>query len=346
MVTEMGQNKILVIDDELQIRRLIRKGLSRAGYECIEVNDPREVLKRIEVDNPELVILDIKMPGMSGRDLLPEIVNSYPEIGVIMSTAVVDPCTIIECMKLGAQDYIPKPFEVEEIISSVEKVLEMKRLEKKISEYHKQMEHTVDSQKNEIRALFLKSIEALIYALEAKDKYTAGHSRRVARFAVAIGQELGLTQELLEELRWAALLHDVGKIAIDPSIQNKPGRLTDEEYRHMMTHAIVGGGIIKPLASKNIIDIVVHHHDHFDGTSLGQKTRGDSIPLGARVVAVADSFDAMVSDRPYRFALPLEKAVGELKRCSGTQFDTKVVSAFLKLPIAQLIEPYSKESPC
>jgi putative two-component system response regulator len=343
MVIEIGRNKILVVDDELHVRRTIRKGLNRAGYECIEVNDSLDTLKRIEIENPELIILDIMMPGKSGRELLPEIVSSYPEVGVIMSTAIVDPKTIIECMKQGAQDYIPKPFEVDEIISSVEKVLKMKRLEKKIGEYQKQLENTVDSQKNEIRALFLKSIETLVYALEAKDKYTAGHSRRVARFSVAIGKEMGLTQDVLEDLRWAALLHDVGKIAIDPSIQNKPGQLTDEEYRHMMTHAMVGGGIIKPLASKSIIDIVTHHHDHFDGTSIGQTTVGKRIPLGARVVTIADSFDAMTSDRPYRLALPVKIAVAEIERCSGTQFDPEIVSAFLKLPITQLMETASGE---
>ena len=302
-----------------------------AGYQCVEVGDPVDALNQIKIDGPDLVILDIMMPGKSGRELLPEIVMSYPEIGVIMSTAVVDPKTITECMKLGAQDYITKPFDVHEMISSVEKVLEAKRLEKSINQYHDQLEQTVDDQKKEIRDLFLKSIEALVYALEAKDKYTAGHSRRVTDFAVAVGQELGFSEQALEDLRWSALLHDVGKIAIDPAVQNKAGQLTDEEYRHMMTHAVVGGGIIKPLASQSMIDIVIHHHDYFNGTGLGQTTKGEEIPLGARIVAVADSFDAMTSDRTYRTALPLETAIAEIKRCAGTQFDPVVVAVFLKI---------------
>ena len=331
MVFENQQGKILVVDDDAAIRRSLRKGLSIAGYECEEVNDPLEALDRIKSADPELVILDIMMPGKSGRELLPEIINSYPEVGVIMSTAVIDPKTIIDCIRLGAHDYINKPFDVEEIIASVNKVLEMKRLEKKLGEYHKQLENTVADQKNEIRSLFLKSIESLVYALEAKDKYTAGHSRRVTQYAVAIGEEMALEEEIMEDLQWGALLHDVGKIAIDPAVQNKPGQLTNEEYRYMMTHAFVGAGIIKPLASQRMIEVVNQHHDRFDGTGIGQTIKGESIQLGARIVAVADSFDAMVSDRPYRSALPLETAIKEIKRCAGTQFDPAVVEVFLKL---------------
>jgi putative two-component system response regulator len=339
MITTSGRSKILVVDDEPIVRRTIRKGLSTAGYECSEANNSVETLNRIKDNNPDLVILDIMMPGKSGRELLPEIISSHPGVGVIMSTAVIDPKTIIECMKLGAQDYITKPFEVQEIIASVEKALQMKQLEKQINEYHKQLENTVEDQKNEIRTMFLKSIETLVYALEAKDRYTAGHSRRVTEIAIKIGRQAGLSQQLLDDLRWGALLHDVGKIAIDPSIQNKPGQLNDEEYRQMMTHAMVGGGIIKPLASPGMIDIVIHHHDRFDGSGLGQTIKGDSIPFLARIVTLADSFDAMASNRPYRNALPVESALVEIKRCSGSQFDPKLVAIFLKILSAEITKP-------
>jgi putative two-component system response regulator len=335
MVTATGREKILIVDDEAGIRRAVRKGLSSVGYQCQELGDPVEALNFIQVNDTDLVILDINMPRKSGRELLPEIVTIYPGIAVIMSTAVIDPKTIIDCMKNGAQDYITKPFELQDIISSVEKVLGMKRLEKSINEYHTQLETTVEDQKKEIRDLFLKSIEALVCALEAKDKYTAGHSRRVAEMSILIGHQLGLSQQQLEDLHWGALLHDVGKIAVDPTVQNKPGQLNGEEYRHMMTHAMVGGGIIKPLASKAMIDIVVHHHDHFNGAGFGQTIKGETIPFGARIIAVADTFDAMTSDRPYRAALPSEAGINEIKRCSGIQFDPAVVTAFLKIFMAK-----------
>jgi putative two-component system response regulator len=337
MITDIRKGKILVVDDEAPMRRCIKKGLTIAGYECLEVSDSRETLINVQAEDPDLVILDIMMPGKSGRELLPEIVKSHPEVAVIMSTAIIEPKTIIECMKMGAQDYITKPFNVEEIVQSVDKALQMKSLEKRIAEYQKQLEHTVESQQSEIRELFLHSVEALVYALEAKDKYTAGHSRRVTKLSVAIGMGMGLPGDEIEDLRWGALLHDVGKIAIDPAIQNKAGPLTTEEYRHMMTHAMVGGGIVKPMASQTVIDVIVHHHDHFDGSGTEQCLRGEEIPLGARIVAVADSFDAMTSDRPYRSALSIETGIAEIKRCTATQYDPAVVNAFLKLERTDLM---------
>ena len=245
-----------------------------------------------------------------------------------MVTAVIEAQTIIECMKNGAQDYITKPFDLEQLTQTVTKVLEMKRLELQIREYQRHLEHTVEEQRKEIRKLFMSSIEALVYALEAKDKYTAGHSRRVTNIALSVGGELSLSRDELDDLRWGALLHDVGKIAVDPSIQNKPNRLTPREYRHMMTHALVGAGIVKPVASQAVIEIIAHHHDHYDGTGLDQTIKGEKIPLGARIVAVADGFDAMTSDRPYRAAMSPDQAIAEINRCTSTQFDPIVVASF------------------
>ena len=181
-----------------------------------------------------------------------------------------------------------------------------------------------------IRKISLGAIEALVTALEAKDKYTGGHSRRVTEIALALGNELGLSAGDMEGLRWGSLLHDVGKIAIDQRVQNKPGKLTDEEYEHIMTHARIGADIVRPIVNGKIVEMIEHHHDHYDGSGLHQITGGNDIPLEARILAVADALDAMTSDRPYRPAMSIAEAIDEIKRCAGTQFDPDVVTALLK----------------
>ena len=337
MVTDTEQENILIVDDEETVRRVLRKRLVREGYRCEEASNADEALEKLRSNPHELVIVDIKMPGKSGLELLSEIAASYSETAVVMVTAITEAGVVIQCLKEGAQDYITKPFDLNEVVLSVERALEIRRLELQIKEYQQHLEQKVEEQTKEIRALFLGAIEALVFALEAKDKYTGGHSRRVTELAVAMGRELGLSHDELEDLRWGALLHDVGKIAVDPAIQNKPGRLTPEEYEHIMLHANIGSGIVKPVASERVVEMVSHHHDHYDGSGLNQTVGGEDIPLGARVLAVADAFDAMTSDRPYRAALSTDKAIAEIGRCTGTQFDPLVVTAFLKIPAAEIM---------
>lgn len=332
------EQRLLIVDDEPPIRKLLRQKLSREGYVCEEADTAEQTLNKLRSSPTELVILDIKMPGKSGIELLPEIKASYPETGVIMATAVTETSVAVECMKQGADDYISKPFNLDEVALSVERALEKRKLELKIKEYQQHLEQKVEEQTQEIRRVFLGAIEALVFALEAKDKYTAGHSRRVTEIAVAIGRELGIPSDDLEDLRWGGLLHDVGKIAVDQLIQNKPGKLTPEEYEHIMIHAHVGAGIVKPVVNENVVEMIEHHHDHYDGSGLHQVVAGKDIPLGARVLAVADAFDAMTSDRPYRSAMSVEEALDEIRRCAGTQFDPTVASVFLKIPVAEIVQ--------
>ncbi|MCX6006171.1 MAG: response regulator [Chloroflexi bacterium] len=328
MTSDTEHGKILVVDDEPLVRRSISKRLTKAGHECIEAGDAKEVIDLIRDGQPRLVILDIKMPGKSGTDLLPEILESFPGTAVIMATAIVDPHIIVDCMRNGAQDYIMKPFDLEYMTQIVGKVLEKQKLEQDIQEFQESLLTQVENQKKEIQKLFLNSIESLVFALEAKDKYTAGHSRRVAEIAVAIAQKMNLSGDELDNIRLGALLHDTGKIAIDYNIINKAERLTEDEYRHVMAHASIGAGIVKPIVSQDILNIILFHHGYYNGEGFDQDLKGDDIPLGARILAVADSYDAMTSDRPYRAALSSEKGIEEINRCSGTQFDPDVVAAF------------------
>jgi putative two-component system response regulator len=330
MDTTNNKRKVLVVDDEAPIRRLLRQKLTKEGYLCEEADSAGQTLDKLRSSPTELVILDIKMPGKSGIELLPEIKADYPDTAVIMATAVTEVAVAIQCMKQGADDYICKPFNLDEVALSAERTLDKRNLQLKIKEYQQHLEQKVEQQTMEIRKLFLGAIEALVFALEAKDKYTAGHSRRVTEIAVAIGSQLGLSENDMEDLRWGSLLHDVGKIAVDQLIQNKPDRLTREEYEHIMIHAHVGAGIVKPVVNEKVVEMIEHHHDRYDGNGLHQTVAGEDIPLGARILAVADAFDAMTSDRPYRSAMSNKEALDEIKRCSGTQFDPVVVTAFLK----------------
>ena len=324
------QERILIVDDEAAIRKLLCRKLSREGYQCEEADSDGQTLDKLRSSPIELVILDIKMPGKSGIELLPEIKADYPHTMVIMATAVAETSVAIQCMKQGADDYVCKPFNLNEVAVSVARTLDKRRLQLKVEDYQQHLEEKVDQQTKEIRKFFLGAIEALVFALEAKDKYTAGHSRRVTEITVAIAKDLGLPAGDIEELRWASLLHDVGKIAVDQLIQNKRGRLTREEYEHIMIHASVGTGIVRPVVNENVVEMIEHHHDHYDGSGLHQVVAGEDIPVGARILAVADAFDAITSDRPYRSARSEKEALGEIRRCTGTQFDPVVVTAFLR----------------
>jgi putative nucleotidyltransferase with HDIG domain len=320
---------LLIVDDEVAIRRLLRQKLSGEGYQCEEADTAEQVLNMLETSPIALVILDIKMPGKSGIELLPEIKSSSPDTAVIMATAVNEVNVAVQCLKQGADDYICKPFNLEELSLSIQKALEKRRLQLEIREYQQYLEERIEEQTGEIKKLFLGAIEALVSALEAKDKYTGGHSRRVTDIALVLGNELSLSAQDMEDLRWGSLLHDIGKIAVDQVIQNKPGKLTREEYEHIMTHVHVGTEIVRPVVGKKITEMIEHHHDHYDGSGLHQIIAGDDIPLGARILAVADAFDAMISDRPYRSAMSITDIVEEIKRCAGTQFDPIIVAAFL-----------------
>ncbi|MFC1909237.1 HD domain-containing phosphohydrolase [Chloroflexota bacterium] len=336
------KENILIVDDEEIIRWVLRRKLTKEGYQCEEANDGEQAVSKLKAKPSELVVLDINMPGKPGSELLPEIRTDFPETAVIMASGVTDTKVIAQCIKDGAQDYIQKPFKLEEILLSVGRSLEKRRLELQIMEYQKNLGGKVKEQQLEMRRLFLGAIETLVFTLEASDQYTAGHSRAVTDIALNIGRKLNLSTRQMGDLQWGSLLHDVGKIAVDPRILNKPGELNPNEYRHIMTHAIVGPALVRPLVCEKVVSIIAHHHDRYDGRGLDQNISGEDIPMEARIVTVADAFNAMISDRPYRAAMSNTEALDEVKANSGTQFDPAVAEALAEIvddaPVPMIIE--------
>jgi putative two-component system response regulator len=330
----MTQSKeiILICDDEERIRQDVRKILTGAGYGCVEAPSAKKALDYMVKELPALILLDLFLPDISGIELLKDLKNRYPEVPVVIVSQVDELSTVIRCIRIGAYDYTTKPINEDEVLKCIGRALQTRRIKLEVQKYQQQLEAKVEDQAEEIRETFLGAMSALSFALEAKDTYTAGHSRRVADIAMAIGKEYGLSNDELEDLRWGSLLHDLAKIAVDEKILNKDGKLTPKEYQHVMTHPIVGaclaGSLIK---KKRILDIIEYHHEHYDGHGLNQILKGEQIPLLARIVAIADAYDAMVSDRPYRAALTREIALAQIRQGIGNQFDPRIARIFLKL---------------
>lgn len=326
-----SRDTILIVDDEESIRRFLKRVLSENGYRCREAGTATEAFREIYNEPVSLVILDIRMPGKSGIDILPEIKDSCQDVAVIMATATTDINTAIFCMKLGAYDYITKPFNSEEILLSVARALEKRKLEIEVKEYRQHLEDKVIEQAGRIRASFINTIRALVYALEAKDEYTSGHSQRVADISAAISRELHLPQESIDKVVLAGLVHDIGKIGVRESILNKPEKLTPDEFSQVQKHPEIGERIMGPVADdQEILLYIKYHHSSFDGKGYPGELRGYQIPMGARILAVADSYEAMTSERPYRKAMSDMDACAELMQCKNTQFDPEVVEAFMR----------------
>ena len=263
------KESVLLVDDEEAIRAILNKGLALRGFECEEAESGEQALERLERCQSDLVIMDINMPGRSGNEILPVITERYPDTAVIMASGVSDPKVIAECIQHGAQDYLTKPFRFEQVLQSVTGALDKRRVAVEIRHYFKELEKNAADRGTDVRKVFQGTISELVNTLEDYDSYTTGHTQKVTDMCLAIGSQMAFTADQLEDLRWGALLHDVGKVAVDPDILNKPGELTSSEYRHIMTHAIVGPSLVKPFVNERVVDIISHHHDRYDGTGFG-----------------------------------------------------------------------------
>ena len=300
------------------------------GFECMEAASGVEALALQEADPMPLILSDLHMPVMDGNELLRQVAARWPETAVVMITAISDVDMAVKCLEAGALDYLTKPFAIEEVRARVAQALEKRRLLIENRAYRSDLEERVAVQARKYEHLFLASLQSLAEALEVKDAYTWGHSTRVSRYAMSIAHELQIDPSLLAELELGSRLHDIGKIGVRESVLNKEGALTDAEYAHVMEHPVIGWRLLAPLLGDmpHALAVVRSHHERFDGRGTPDRLRGFEVPLVARITAVADSFDAMTSGRPYRDGMNVADAVAELRRCSGTQFDPTCVTAF------------------
>lgn len=332
-----GQKKepatCLIVDDEPRLRQVLVQLMKAEGFHCVEAGNGVDALQVLERAMVTLVMTDMQMPRMNGIDLLREVRIRHPDVAVIMITGNSDVETAVGALALGAMDYIVKPFQLDEVRARVKQALEKRRLILENREYQERLEERVMAQQRRLEELFVAGIQSLSEALEAKDPYTRGHSVRVASYSSSVARELGLGQDLIRQIELGGHVHDIGKIGVREEVLNKAGPLTPEEYEHIMTHPVIGWRILAPLLgdAPRALNIVRWHHERFDGQGVPDRLAGQGIPLEARIVAVADTVDAITSDRPYRISeRTMAMAVEELVKYSGTQFDPDVVDAFVK----------------
>jgi len=337
---------ILVVDDEEAIREVVSTMLESKGYRCTTVHNGRAAQEQVKRTTPDLVLSDMIMPEMDGLKLLEWLRQYDPDVPVIMVTAIHDISTALEAIRRGAYDYILKPFEKEQLFLGVGRALQHRRLVIDNRNYQRDLELKVEERTRRLQMAveqleqsYDDTLEALGSALDLKDAETEGHCQRVTAFCISIAKSMPVPDTYLPILARAAFLHDIGKMAIPDKILTKPGPLSEEEKQIMRKHCEIGYNVLIRIPFlRDAAEIVLAHQEFYDGSGYPRGLKGDQIPLGARIFTIADSLDAMISDRPYRRALPMSHAREEIKRCSGTQFDPGVVDVFLSIPEQNWIE--------
>jgi putative two-component system response regulator len=327
-----GSASCLIVDDEPAVRRSLARMLTAQGFNCLEAGTGREALQVLDrTGEIPLIISDMRMPDLDGMGFLEAVRQRFPDSSVIMLSGISETTTAVDCLHLGAADFLLKPISLSELQARVTRALEKRALVLQNRFYQEHLERQVQEQAQRIQELFLQGVQMLARALEAKDAYTRGHSIRVSRYAVATAVGLGFEGAALDGIRLGGELHDIGKIGTREAVLHKPGRLTADEFRQITEHPALGERMLSPLAheSPDVLRIVRSHHERLDGKGFPDGLRGETIPIEARIVAVADAFDAMTTRRPYRESRPPEDAMSELRRVAGTQLDPQAVEAFV-----------------
>ncbi len=332
----VNKDKVLIIDDELAPRESLRMVL-KGSFDVYTAPGALDGLKFLEETPVDLVVLDIRMPGMDGITALKEIKTRYPGIEVVLLTAYASLETARDAIRLGAFDYLMKPFDKDDLINVVGTGLKKKHDSVRVKaelEDLKNMNNILEEQitiaQNNILNCYEGTVKALNLTIDAKDHYTFSHSNRVVKLSSSLAKGLGLSNNDTDKLEHAAAIHDIGKIGVDEQILRKPGSLSDEEFEGIKKHPEIGARIVQSVPFlKDAVPVICHHHERYDGNGYPKGLSGTEIPIGARIVMVADAVDSMMHDRPYRSRLMHEKVISELRDNSGTQFDPIVADLIL-----------------
>src|SRR5215831_4843276 len=337
----MSAERILIVDDEDSIREVVSSMLTSSNFVCTQARSGKEALALLQSGEEfELMLSDMMMPVMDGEALLAATKERFPDIPVVMVTAMHDISTALNAIRNGAYDYLLKPFDREQLLATVRRALENRRLKLENRAYQTNLEALVTARTEQLRQAITTleksydiTLEALGNALDLKDAETEGHSKRVTAFTIAIARAMGLTPGQIRVIARGAFLHDIGKMAIPDAILRKPGALDPDEIAIMREHCYRGYKMLSRIPFlAEAAEIVYAHQEKYDGTGYPRGLRGEDIPLGARIFSVADTLDAMTSDRPYRAAQTISAAREEIIRFSGRQFDPEVVRVFLQMP--------------
>jgi putative nucleotidyltransferase with HDIG domain len=334
-------DRILVVDDEEAIREIVASMLVTAGYACKQAGSGMEAFAVLTSGEEfELMLSDLMMADLDGIGLLERTKEKYPDMPVVMVTAVHDISVALAAIRNGAYDYLLKPFEREQLLNTVSRALENRRLKVENRNYQLNLESLVKARTAQLQATVRElersydiTLQALGDALDLKDREIEGHSRRVTAFTMAIARAMGLPSDTVATIARGAFLHDIGKMAIPDRILNKPGKLSPEETAVMQEHCFKGYQIVKKIPFlADACEIIYSHQERYDGSGYPRGLKGEDIPLGARIFSVADALDAIMSDRPYRPARSLAAARKEIQDWSGRQFDPEVVAVFEAMP--------------
>jgi putative two-component system response regulator len=330
-----GPVTLLVVDDEEPIRNALRKFLTQQGYEVVTAGGGEEALEVLQRQRITGMLLDVNMPGITGVELVPQIMEIEPSIALLMLTAVNDATSAALCMQRGAFDYLIKPIDLGHLGRAIHQALRRRHTLLEGQQINQWLKDEVAARVAERRLeqanqerISVATLEALVNALEAKDPYLRGHSARVADLSAMVAAQMGQNDEQIEAVRTGGRLHDIGKIGIREEILNKQGPLTKEEFEHVKQHVTVGSQILAPLVHLgDVIGFVRSHHERWDGGGYPDRLRGEAIPLGARIIGAVEIYDALTTARPYQERMPPELAVERTRDLVGSVIDPAVHQA-------------------